>query len=221
MSINLDDRLPDVLETLLQAESEFVRLLLEAAPLPEGSTKDPKYFELMIRYDRYMPSAEVWSIARLFYMLGAYGVTDGEAMRRLAVAHNERMATLAADAAYLSRMRIQKGKLLQARFKAGAVDHSATNFTLHGGVALDASAIGRLLVEFSPKTQLSDAMDLLASLGFFRTASASYGAKVFLSDGRLEALYAGYLAQVRQGAAAACRPVLATTRKGQGHGRAA
>jgi hypothetical protein len=59
MPIPPDANLPDVLEALLRAEAEFVRRLLEAAALPEGSTNDPGYLELLTRYERYMPSAEV------------------------------------------------------------------------------------------------------------------------------------------------------------------
>src|SRR4051794_20775547 len=106
MSIVPSANLPNVLEALLQAEAELVRLLLEAAPLPEGSTRDPRYFELVTRYARYMPSREVTEIARFLYMLDTYGVTDEAGLRRLITAHNERMAALATDAAYLTRMRL-------------------------------------------------------------------------------------------------------------------
>jgi hypothetical protein len=58
MPISPDANLPDVLEALLRAEAEFVRRL-EAAALPEGSTNDPGYLELLTRHERYMPSAEV------------------------------------------------------------------------------------------------------------------------------------------------------------------
>src|SRR3954447_24696903 len=128
MSISLSATLPAVLEALLRAETEFVRLLLEAAPLPEGSTKDPDYIELVMRYERYMPSAEVTAITRFLYMLDAYGVTDEDGLRRLITAHNERMTALAADTAYRTRMRLPKNRLLEARFKKGAINHTAMNF---------------------------------------------------------------------------------------------
>lgn len=203
MSDPPSDTLPNVLEALLGAEAELVRLLLEAAPLPPGSTKDPRHFELMARYDRYLPSAEATAIARLFYMLDAYGVTDEAALRRLLEAHNERVAALAADAAYLARMRMPRSRLLEARFTAGAAEHAAVNFAYHRRVALDATAVGRLLVEFANKTQLAEAMELLASLGLFETAPGAYNAKVFLSTGKLEAVYRGHLAHLAQGVAVA------------------
>ncbi len=203
MSVVPSTNLPDVLEALLRAEAELVRLLLEAAPLPEGSTKDPEYIELLGRYERYMPSREVTAIARFLYTLDAYGVTDGEAMRRLVTAHNEHMTALAADAAYLSRMRVPRARLLEARFKKGAVDDAVSNFTDHGRVALNATHMGRLLVEFANKHQVAEAMELLASLGFFEVASGAYNGKVFLTTGRLEAVYRDYLAHVAQGVGAA------------------
>jgi hypothetical protein len=203
MSISLSATLPDVLEALLRAEAEFVRLLLEAAPLPEGSTRDPDYLELVTRYERYMPSREVTAIARFLYMLDAYGVTDGEAMRRLVTAHNERMAELAADAAHLSRMRIPRDRLLEARFKKGAEDDAVSNFTDHGRVALNATHMGRLLVEFANKHQVAEAMELLASLGFFEVASGAFASNVFVTTGRLEAVYRDYLARVARGVGAA------------------
>ena len=101
MSIPAHTNLPDVLEALLEAEAEFMRLLLDAGPLPEGSAKDPKYLELVTRYEHYMPSSEVTAIARFLYMLDTYGVTNEEALRRLVTAHNERMVALAADTTYL------------------------------------------------------------------------------------------------------------------------
>ena len=191
--------LPGALEALVRADAEFARLLLDAAPMPEGSTKDPGYFELVTRYDRYMPSREVTAIMRFLYMLEAYSVSGGEALRRLIEAHNERMAALAGDAAYLTRMRVPKSRLLQARFTKGAVNHTVVNFAYNGRVALDATAMGRLLVEFANKTQVGEAMELLASLGLFRTAEGNYNATVYLSTGRLEAVYRGYLAHVAQG----------------------
>lgn len=191
-----DAVLPDVLEALLQAEADFARLLREAAPLPEGSTKDSEYFELMTRYDRYVPSDEVTAIARLLYMLEAYGVTDEKAMDQLIALHNERMAELAGDMAYLTRMRIPKLRLLQAQFSGPARRNAVSNFTIHGRVAIDATTVGRLLVEFANKNQVEEAMRLLATLGFFAKADANYNSKVYLSTGKLEALYRGYLAQV-------------------------
>ncbi len=203
MSIVPSANLPDVLEALLRAEAELVRLLLDAAPLPEGSTKDPEYFELVTRYERYMPSREVTAIARFLYTLDAYGVIDGEAMRRLIMAHNEHMAALAADAAYLTRMRLPKARLLEARFRKGAVDDAVSNLNDHGRVALNATHMGRLLVEFANKHQVAEAMELLASLGFFEVASGAFASNVFVTTGRLEAVYRDYLAHVARGVGAA------------------
>ena len=135
-----DAVLPDVLETLLQAEADFARLLREAAPLPEGSMKDFEYLELVTRYDRYVPSTEVTAIARLLYMLDAYGVTDEKASDELIALHNERMAELASDTAYLLRMRIQKSRLLEAQFSGPARLNVVSNFKVHGRVAIDAIA---------------------------------------------------------------------------------
>jgi len=195
--------LPGVLEASLRAEAEFVRLLLDAAPLPAGSTKDPRHFELVTRYDRYMPSPEVTAVARFLYMLDAYGVAGAEALRRLVAAHNERMAALAEDPAYLTRMRVPKARLLEARFKDGAADHAVKNAVYHGRAALDATAMGRFLVEFANKHQVAEAMELLASLGFFEAVPGAYNATVFLSTGRLEALYRDYLAHMARGMGAA------------------
>ena len=195
--------LPDVMEALLQADAAFVRRLLDAAPLPAGSTKQDKYLELTDRYERYMPSSEVKAIARFLYMLGAYGVTGGDGLRRLIAAHNEHMAALAADADYLRRERIPRKRLLEAVFSGPAADNAVSNFNDHGGVALDATGMGRLLVEFANKHQVAEAMGLLAALGFFRTVLGAYNASVFVSDGRLEAVYAAYLAHVAEGMDAA------------------
>jgi hypothetical protein len=203
MPISPDANLPDVLEALLRAEAEFVQRLLEAAPLPEGSTKDPDYLELLTRYERYMPSAEVTAIARFLYMLDAYGVTDEAGVRRLITAHNERMTALLADTAYLTRMRLPKERLIEARFKKGAINHTAINFAYHRRVALDATSVGRLLVEFANRHQVAEAMNLLAQLGFFEMIEGNFHAKVFLTTGRLEAVYRDYLAQVAQGVGAA------------------
>jgi hypothetical protein len=203
MSIPPDASLPDVLEALLRAEAELVRLLLDAAPLPEGSTKDSDYMELVTRYERYMPSAEVTAIARFLYMLDAYGVTDEEGLRRLITSHNERMTALVADTAYLTRMRLPKARLVEARFTRDAANHTAMNFAYHHRVALDATSMGRLLVEFANKHQVAEAINLLARLGFFEVVEGNFNAKVFLSTGRLEAVYRDYLAQVAQGVGAA------------------
>jgi hypothetical protein len=194
-----DAALPDVLETLLQAEADFARLLREAAPLPEGSTKDSEYLELVTRYDRYVPSAEVTAIARLLYTLDAYGATDAKAIDQLIALHNERIAELASDTAYLHRMRIPKSRLLEAQFSGHARHNAVSNFKVQGRVAIDATTMGRLLVEFANKNQVDEAMRLLAALGFFAKADGNYNSKIYLSTGKLEALYRGYLAQVARG----------------------
>src|SRR5204863_6089109 len=92
-----DAVLLEVLETTLQAKADFARLLRETAPLPEGSTKDSAYLELVTHYDRYMSSAEVEAIAQLVYTFDAYGVTDEKAIDQLIALHNERIAELASD----------------------------------------------------------------------------------------------------------------------------
>jgi hypothetical protein len=191
--------LPDVLEALLHADADFARHLLEAAPLPEGNARAPDYLELMTRYEKYMPSSEVTAIARFLYMLDAYGVTSEEALRRLIASHNEHMAELAADSAHLIRMGVPKKRLLEARFPKGAEDAAVMNFTYHRQVALDATAMGRFLVEFANRHQISEAMNLLAELGFFRVIPSVHAAKIYLSDGRLESIYREYLTQVAQG----------------------
>src|SRR3954464_15709630 len=114
-----------------------------------------------------MPSTEVTAIARFWYMLDAYGLTGEEALRRLIEAHNQHMENLAADRAYLTRNRIRRQKLLEARFPKAATNQTAMNFTYHRRVALDATALGRLLVEFANKHPIREAMELLAWLGFF------------------------------------------------------
>ena len=199
MSISPDADLPGVLEALMRAEAELVRRLLEAAPLPEGSAKDARHFELMARYDRYMPSREVTEIARFLYMLDAFGVTDGAAFRRLVLAHTARMAALAADTAHLARLRRPKPRLLEARFTDGAATHAVLNFGCHRRPALDATGMGWLLVEFANKHQVAEAMELLAALGFFDTVPSTHNAKVFVSTGRLEAIYRDHLAQLARG----------------------
>ena len=203
MSIPSGADLPGVLEALMRAEAELVRRLLEVAPLPEGSPRDARHFELMARYDRYMPSREVTEIARFLFMLGAFGVADGAAFRRLVLAHNERMAALAADTAHLARLRLPKPRLLEARFTDGAVAHAALNFGCHRRPALDATGMGRLLVEFANKHQVAEAMELLAALGFFGVVPSTHNAKVFVSTGRLEAIYRDHLAQLARGVASA------------------
>jgi hypothetical protein len=78
--------------------------------------------------------------------------------------------------------------------------------------------MGRLLVEFANKTQVDEAMRLLTALGFFAKADGNYNSKIYLSTGKLEALYRGYLAQVARGVGEALgrsRPV----RKRRGRGQ--
>lgn len=222
--------LPGVLEALLRAEADFGRRLLAAGPLPDRETWDQQqqaireqeekgvreqqkntrrsYVGLVDDYEKFMPSGEVMVIARLLYMLDACGVADGEALRRLIAAHNERVAALAMDKDYIVRMGVSRGQLLEAVFPDGWVDHVAKNFDRHGRAALDAKSMGRLLVEFAGRHQISDAMRLLAEVGFFETAPPNEdrrdaAAKVYVSDGRLEAVYRDYLADVARGVGAA------------------
>jgi hypothetical protein len=200
-----DDCTPGVLEAVLQAEAEFQRLLLDAAPMPEGSSKDFRYMELKDLHERYMPSAELMAIARLLYMLDAYGVTDGETLDRLIALHNARMTELADDAAYLHRMRVPRKRLLDAMFSGPAKRNAVRDFQEHGRIALNATNMGRLLVEFANKAQVTEAMELLTSLGLLEKAKdkGDYNSEVRVSTGRLEAIYRAYLTHLAHGVSAA------------------
>jgi hypothetical protein len=143
--------------------------------------------------------------------------TDEEAIDQLIALHNERMAELASDAAYLLRMRIQKPRLLEAQFSGPARRNAVSNVKDHGRVAIDATSMGRLLVEFANKNQVNEAMRLLAALGFFAKADGDYYSKIYLSTGKLEALYRGYLTQVARGVGEALdRSRAVRKRKGRG-----
>jgi hypothetical protein len=66
----------------------------------------------------------------------------------------------------------------------------------------DTVRLGRLLVEVAPRTIIAEAIALLVKLGFFQKApgpGGAFGANVYVSDGRLEAIYRRYLTSVKQG----------------------
>jgi hypothetical protein len=194
---------PRVLEAVLQAEAVFARLLLDAAPMPDGDTKNTRHLERQARYDRYMPSHEVRAIASFLYMLRAYGVTNGEALRRLIEAHNTRIDELATDTNYLYRMRISRPRLVEAKFSENEADHAIGNFNRGRGIAMDATTMGRLLVEFANKHQVAEAMELLTWLGFFNQVKGAYNANVRFTTGRLEDIYEAYLTHLAQDVSAA------------------
>ncbi len=57
------------------------------------------------------------------------------------------------------------------------MDRDAWNLTRHGALALSGSAIARFLVEFSGKSELFDALALLAELGAFEKLPGAHNAR--------------------------------------------
>src|SRR5436190_23254350 len=96
MAISSDDELSllNVMRTLLEAEVQLEKELLDAGPMPEGDFEDNNYNDLDKLYRRYMPSTEVIEIMRFLFMLDAAGVTTGERLFQLIESHNRRIAQL-------------------------------------------------------------------------------------------------------------------------------
>jgi len=190
---------------LLFAETEFERALLTTAPLPEGDAKSREHLDLVDQYHRYIPSSELRWIAMLLFQLRAYGVTDAEAMRRFVGLHNGHVQALAADPEYCRRRRIPAQRLLEAVFSRGAAENACINLEVYGRgrVAFDASTMKRLLVEFVGKDHVDKILLLLERVGLLGSVRGNYNAHVFIATGRLEDVFAQYLANVDRGVAAA------------------
>jgi hypothetical protein len=85
------------------------------------------------------------------------------------------------------------------------VEQDAWNLTRHGALALSGSALARFLVEFCGKSELFDALNLLADLGAFERLPGAHNATLYRTTGRLERAFRTYLEEVaaRLGPAAA------------------
>jgi hypothetical protein len=190
-----------ILEVLLNAEVEFERSLLEAAPLPAGDLKSPEYLDFVDQYHRFMPSNEVRAIAMLLFQLRAFEVTDAAAMRRFTALHNEHVQALAKDAEYCRRKRMPPQRLIEAVFSRGAIENACINMEIYGRgrLAFDASTMKRLMVEFVGKDQIDKALSVLERIGLLNSVRGNYNAHVFIAAGRLEDLYGQYLAAIDGG----------------------
>jgi hypothetical protein len=192
-----------VLEGLLRAETEFANNLRTQAPLPPppGNPKGREYQKLIARYDRYIPSDVVRHIAMLLYELQAFGATDPEIMGRVIEAHNDRMKLVLNDPEYPKRTGITRERLQAAVFTPTAVRNARTNMFLDGqgkAVAFDQSCIQRLLVEFASRDMVIDAVELLVDLGCFMSKKGSSNATIYVSTGKLETIFAGFLASLER-----------------------
>jgi hypothetical protein len=185
------------LEALLAAEARLTAEL-EAA-LPPGLRTDRR------DYERFIPSPEVIAIARLFFMLEEAGVTEEAPFRAFAQLHNERINALLSDPEYLKRWGLRADRIAKAYAEPGPVDQDALNIARHGALALSGSAIARFLVEFCGKSELFDALALLADLGAFDRLPGAHNATLYRTTGRLEAAYRSYLQEVAVRLAASSR----------------
>jgi hypothetical protein len=185
------------LEALLIAEVRLTSALEEALPpTPRTDRRD---------YERFIPSPEVIAIARLFFMLEEAGVTEEAAFRNFAALHNERINALLGDPEYLKRWGLRADRIARAYAEPGPVEQDAWNLTRHGALALSGSALARFLVEFCGKSELFDALNLLADLGAFERLPGAHNATLYRTTGRLERAFRTYLEEVaaRLGPAAA------------------
>lgn len=176
------------LEALLAAEARLTAALEQE--LPPGSRTDRR------DYERFIPSPEVIAIARLFFMLAEAGVTEEVPFRTFADLHNQRINALLADPEYLKRWGLRADRIARAYAEPGPVDQDALNFARHGALALSGSAIGRFLVEFCGKSEVFDALSLLADLGAFDRLPGAHNATLFRTTGRLEHAFRAYLDEV-------------------------
>ncbi len=175
----------DILQGLLAAEARLTAAL--EAELPLGPRTDRR------DYERFIPSAEVIAIARLFFMLAEGGVTHEAAFRAFAGLHNERINALLEDPDYLKRWGLRADRIARAYAEPGPADLDAINFARHGALALSGSAIARFLVEFCGKSEVFDALALLADLGAFDRLPGPHNATLFRTTGRLERAFHSYL----------------------------
>lgn len=173
------------LHALLAAEARLTEAFeAELPPAPRTDRRD---------YERFIPSPEVIAIARLFFMLQEAGVTEEEAFRRFAQLHNDRINALLDDPEYLKRWGLRADRIARAYAEPGPVDQDALNIIRHGALALSGSAIARFLVEFHGKSELFDALTLLADLGAFDRLPGAHNATLYRTTGRLERAFRAYL----------------------------
>jgi hypothetical protein len=176
------------LEALLAAEARLTAALEAELPPRPGTDRRT--------YERFIPSPEVIAIARLFFMLAEGGVTSEAALRSFADLHNERINALLDDPEYLKRWGLRADRIARAYAEPGPVDQDAWNFARHGALALSGSAIARFLVEFCGKSEVFDALALLADLGAFDRLPGAHNATLFRTTGRLETAVRAYLDEV-------------------------
>jgi hypothetical protein len=177
-----------MLEALLAAEAALTAALEDA--LPPGPRVDQRV------YERLIPSTEVIAIARLFFMLDEAGVIEESSFRRFAELHNARINDLLQEPDYLKRWGLRADRIARAYAEPGPVDHDVWNLTRHGALALSGSAIARFLVEFCGKSELFDALALLAELGAFDKIPGAHNATLYRTTGRLEAAFRVYLSEI-------------------------
>ncbi len=176
------------LEVLLAAEARLTEVLEEELPpTPRTDRRD---------YERFIPSPEVIAIARLFFMLDEAGVTEEAPFRAFAHLHNQRINALLDNPEYLKRWGLRADRIARAYAEPGPVDQDALNIARHGALALSGSAMARFLVEFCGKSELFDALALLADLGAFDRLPGAHNATLFRTTGKLERAFRAYLEEV-------------------------
>jgi len=138
-----------------------------------------------------------YQLAEFLYLLRARRVETEEQIRMLAELHNQYIVDLTKDAAKVTRMGLNRDRLLDAIFTADTLPRLLHNWTEQPGT-LDQSNLARFLAVLMSTETCRKVVVACAAAGFLIRDRSPYGTMLVRSAGSLERLFAQSIRDLRQ-----------------------
>src|SRR5262245_22261928 len=138
-----------------------------------------------------------YQLAEFLYLLRTRRVETEEQIGMLAELHNQYIVDLTKDAAKVTRMGLNRDRLLDAIFTADTLPRLLHNWAERPGT-LDQSNLARFLAALMSTETCRKVVVACAAAGFLMRDRSSYGTVLVRSTGSLERIFAETLRDLRQ-----------------------
>lgn len=178
-----------LLEALREARKSFFDELAEKSAVAD---------EHFVRQLRQEPA---YQIAEFFYLLRAFGVTEGPAIRRMAELHNAYLGTISDDREKMRRLGLTPDRVEKGLFSDDSLLKLVENHRFSDG-GFDQSDLARLLTTVMSSETCRKIVVTLADAGLLERLRSPYRSMLVRSTGVLEAVFSRHLRLLRFNATA-------------------
>ena len=177
---------PDLvlLENLRLARKEFLDRICEAS---ESRDEDVL---MTLRLEA------TYQLAEFLYLLRAHHIETEDQIRMLAELHNQYIVELTKDRAKLSRLGLNRDRLLDAMFTADTLPRLLQHWSERPGT-LDQSNLGRFLAGLMSTETCRKVVVACGQAGYLMREKSPYGTMFVRSAGTLERMFAQCLRDLR------------------------